>query len=453
MKQVGIGLFGKGSINHLHRDEIIQSLVDRQFAITFIVENSFIDLLEKNDNCSYTSCTINEYTGLVKDIVDTCRTIRWLYPGYEPARRLRLFKGLMPKASFIGRIFLYLYSLIATFIPSIKLLSKIELLFIKPAVLDLNLDLLILSGVGCRPPDGVQELSKWAKLKNVEVVYVAGNYDSLSTRGFKGVDVRHLLVWGEHMVDDATRLHDIPRERVQIIGPIRYDYIETIKQKTNPDFLTEHNLDNDKKTILFAGSTYPFHYIEMLSIFKLLCEERDDLQLVVRVYPNKFLRNSPYLPIIESYAKELGCFVSHGDVFKKDIYPGNQDVLWVEEYELFNFIKFSDVVINIFSTLAIEALMFDKPTIYMNYQEDLFQKHILSHPTYLPYEIYPPLKRLISYNAIDIAKERSELMELIKNNIDNDSERPERKKLILSECGKLDGKASSRLANYCSSIL
>lgn len=452
--KVGIGLFGKGAINHLHREEFVRALKENNFRVTFFIDREFIEIINKIGNCEYISCHIPKNSQYKQKIVDTCRMIRWLYPSRDVSKRMRLFKGVMTTVSLIGRVFLSLFFIFAFFRSLMKLIMKIENMFIVEAKIDSQIDVVVLSGVGCRPPDGVQELSRWAKKNGKPIIYVASNYDSLSTRGYRGVEVKHLLVWGQHMVKDGISLHGIKKENIKIVGPLRYDCIESIKKSDIDDtFLTSRNMDPKKKTIFFAGATYPFHYVEMLSIFKGLKDERDDIQLVLRIYPNKYFRQSPYLAVIDQYAKNLGCYVSYGDVFKKDIYPKNQDVLWIEEYELFNFIKISDVVINIFSTLAIESLIFDKPTIYMNYKENFFQRDILKKATYLPFEIRPPIKRLIEYDAIDIAYNRKDMIRLIIENIDQKRDRPQRKTLVSYECGILDGNASGRVASYCRSVI
>ena len=208
-------------------------------------------------------------------------------------------------------------------------------------------------------------------------------------------------------------------------------------------------LDSKAKTVMFAGSTYDFHYFEILEAFdELKSRSVDRLQLVIRVYPNRYLLNSAYMCTFLKYAEtKKDVWISIGDPNHK-IKHSDKEVIKIEENELWHILQFCDVVINIFSTLTIEACIFDKPVINMWYFPKVARA--LKQPIYYPYPLTQHIRRVMKSGAADLAENRDQLMALVESALKNPARKQvQRKELVERECGLLDGCAVERLVSGC----
>jgi CDP-glycerol glycerophosphotransferase (TagB/SpsB family) len=102
------------------------------------------------------------------------------------------------------------------------------------------------------------------------------------------------------------------------------------------------------------------------------------------------------------------------------------------------------VIITFASTLAIDAIVFNKPVIFIGfdgkpdceYWESLRRFYDFDHQ-----------RSLLDADGIKLANSLNELIEYVKSYIHNsDLDKEEREKIINDRCWKLDGKSSERLA-------
>jgi hypothetical protein len=242
--------------------------------------------------------------------------------------------------------------------------------------------------------------------------------------------------------------HGIPEDKIYMIGSIRYNSIGSKGRQPRKEFFQKRRLSESAKTITFAGFIFTFQYFEMLSIFKELRKTDPDLQLIFRTYPNKSLLQSPYMDLLIEYADNTeGIYVSMADPYYRE---GGKDrvVLQIEEEELWDILRYSDVVINVFSTIAVESCIFDKPVINMWY----FPRSpgVLKPPVYLEYPLHWHTQKLVSYGAVNTATDRQELIRMIWEALQHPELKKEaRRNIVEKECGLLDGQAVNRLVACC----
>jgi hypothetical protein len=281
------------------------------------------------------------------------------------------------------------------------------------------------------------------------VVHIAGNYDHLPTKGFRGVRVDHLLVWGPVMREDAVRLQAIPSDRIREIGAIRYDAVARQIVRDHDTFIRAIGLDPAKRTILFAGSPGEPYYFEMLQAFEQLQAEGDGYQLILRLYPDKALMASAYTTPLMHYARNApGVYLSIADPDHRA--PGQfQGLPEIEQDELWHALRHCDVVVNIYSTITLEACLFDKPAIYLSYHP--MKSHgWLRPPVYFDYLTLGHTRRMIAYGVVPRARDRADLLRLIREACAQpDRFRERRAAIVRQELGRLDGHVAERLADAC----
>ena len=163
--------------------------------------------------------------------------------------------------------------------------------------------------------------------------------------------------------------------------------------------------------------------------------------------------NSVYIAPLMEYAKTLpDVYVSCADPYFKNAIEG-QEVIQLEENELWNILRHCDVLVDYYSTIAIEGAIFDKPVIHMHYMPKTPGAYS-SKPVPVEYWNLIHNRRILSYGAVDVAHNRYELVELIKANLTNPYRNAEaRKSMVERECGPLDEKACERLVEECENML
>jgi hypothetical protein len=451
--RIGIPLLGKGATTHLHREMLVQAFQKEGVEVCFLVREDYATLLEPIADCDYITYHPPEVSGKISlTILQLCQKIRRLYPRKDLYRRWQYRILSQSNPSFLGRLYHGFQHMMAGSKRVMELFSFVEGLIYRSIPTKMHdsilLDQLLILGVGSPVDQLSLPITWWGLKKGIPIVNFVGNYDSLSSNGFRGHPIKKVLVWGSNMLKDARNLHGIPGDRIKVIGSIRYNDLGFRKKQPRKDFFLQRGLNPEAKTLTFAGFIFEFHYFEMLSIFKELKKTDKNLQMILRIYPNKRLLRSPFMEmLIEQTEKMKDIYISLADPFYRQ---GEKDrvVLQIEEGELWDILNYSDVMVNVFSTIAVEACIFDKPIINLWY----FQKSrgLLREPVYLDYPLQWHLQRLMSYGAIETATNREELIIMIHEALRNPGNRQEaRKKIVKEECGPLDGQAAERLVACC----
>lgn len=456
-KKLLIPLLTKGATNHLYRQEVITALSQQGMEVVFLVREDYWDVLERFPDCTYICYIIPVLKGWRQHIVGFCSHVRYLFPSSDPWRKWRYREQLKQVSLVGGRLFETLLYLLAGNKWCIELLICVEgWVFNRQDCHDLDVlevDGVLVLGVGAFGDGLASRITWWARKKGVPTVHFVANYDGLSSKGYRGYPVDTILVWGEQMEKDAIAIHNVSPESVFPIGSLRYNLIPSSSSRSRQKYFLGNGLDSKVKTIAFAGSAYEFHYFEMLSTFQIMKEKsKQKLQLILRVYPNQYLLNSAFMDTLLSYVKQLDdVWVSVGDP-NYSRQGTEHEVLQIDEEELWNILDFSDVIINIFSTLTIEACIFDKPIINMWYFSR--QARSFQQPVYFPYPLTKHIGRVLDSGAAYLAKDREQLIEMIYEGITNPHHHTQqRRELVRCECGDMDGDAPVRLALHCTKAL
>lgn len=451
-KVLCIPLLGKGATNHLHKQALADSFMEQDIELLFLVREDYETLLKRLLGCRYLPYRIPEFKGWSGKALGFLRSFRRLYPATDPWRRFFYETSLKTISRLHGRIGIRVIYQLSRFRFLMKAAAFLEGVLYRMIQeyndLDsLDIDALLVMSVGSWAQPFDSRLTWWAYHRGLPVVHIVGNYDSLSSNGFRGFPVQKLFIWGDQMREDAYRRHDIPRDRVHPIGALRYNLLPDRESLSRDSFLWSIGFDPSAKTIVFGGSSYEYHYFEFFSAYRILKERLDTpLQLIIRVYPNKTLLDSAYLQILMDYAAtQSDVWVSVGDPNFRER-QSDTDVIVIDEDGLWKILNAADVVINLFSTLALEACIFDKPVIHMWYF--LPMPRVLLQPVYYPSHDALHNRRAVDSGAVVVARSREELVNAIIRALNQPSELSiQRRKYVEHECGTLDGKALQRLVD------
>lgn len=284
------------------------------------------------------------------------------------------------------------------------------------------------------------------------------NYDNIVNMGYRGFDPTCLAVWSKQMADEAIKLHGYPANKLEITGPVQYDRFMLPLPRSREEFFRSLNLDPAKKTILFAGGVNINHYFDMYRVFVEQKERvwSDAYNLIVRPYPHVKLLGSPAWQVLEKLFVDNGAYLSN---------PGSIDAngdrtdemrldLAFEDSvdELSYLLRYSDVMVNYFSTISLEAAICDLPTIHIGYDTFAHGQRFGVTSAFLQRQTHNC--RPLRLAAARVVQKESELFTALSAYlVDRTLERDARHAYAESECGALDGRSTLRLIDMIKSRL
>lgn len=211
-----------------------------------------------------------------------------------------------------------------------------------------------------------------AKNRGLKVVSWVYSWDNpLKDNEFMDNAARY-FVWNEPCAEALCGLHPVPRDRVDIVGPVQFDYLRDIRREGravgHPVFP-----DESRRYVMYAcANAYPAHVDQevnvVLNIRRIMDEAAPDAELVVRPYPYrhtedpyKKLRNIPGITLLE-----------FGTSNENMVLMSRQDLLDRQGQ-----IQRAACFINFASTMALEASYTDTPILQMafNFPHD-YPRHL-----------------------------------------------------------------------------
>ena len=284
------------------------------------------------------------------------------------------------------------------------------------------------------------ELLAEAKRRGIRSVGMACNWDHLN-KYFIPLRPNILLVQNEPMRVEAETLQSYDKKNVFVAGFPQFD--EHLKYVKNPMprsvFLKKFNIPESNKIILFiSGAAYS---LDEPDIVQTICEWIDGNKLAL---PAKVLLR-PYVigRDKKQEAEKFKNVLSHPAVsvnwLAKSSGPDGQD-------DYLGMLYHADIIIPIFSTMAIEAALFNKPTITIGFDGKKIRPF---HQSIVRLEHLSHFKNVLDTGSVKIARNFEDLLSTLNKYLLNPNLDSEKRKILAEKmCYKLDGKSSERLADF-----
>jgi CDP-glycerol glycerophosphotransferase (TagB/SpsB family) len=305
--------------------------------------------------------------------------------------------------------------------------------------------IVITSTPGLNPID--RFLLKEAKKAKIRTLSIVESWDKLLTKGPMYVRPDFLAVWSKIMKEEAINIHHYTQQNVFVVGTTRFDAYLKDRENILPrnQYLKKLKLDQNKKLITLT--TAPARAVgDHLFILEILIEAvkenkfKKPVQIVCRLHPNDdyhrykdFMNTSHILFDIPNY-----------DLNAKNWTPSHEDFI-----HLANLVKHTDVLINIASTMTIEAAIADTPIVNLGFsssEPEHFETKIGEHHR-------KHYRHILDRNGVRIASNEEELISCINRYLSDPTlDRNGRRAIAedLTHC--LDGKTSERIAELISQI-
>jgi CDP-Glycerol:Poly(glycerophosphate) glycerophosphotransferase len=315
-------------------------------------------------------------------------------------------------------------------------------------------DLVVTNSAGWFLPHAL--ILREASRRGVHTAAVVSAWDNPTNKGYRGADPDHVVAWSERMADQLVLHHDLPRERIVIGGVPHFDhYLRDDGLPSRAQLFSQLGLDPARRLVLFATRS-PASYLHNPRVAEALAEavSEDRLgepaQLVVRLHPVSF-RPGYELPLDDYRALAERHPHVHLDVPTVLSQRLRTDMPASESIRLGALIKHCDVLVNVFSTTALEGLLVDRPVVMVapDAHRGQGRGRAAKEPPAGPraFADYEHTRELVTRGAARVARSMPELVELVAEYLAHpERDRTQRLEAAARECGPLDGRSGRRVA-------
>lgn len=207
-------------------------------------------------------------------------------------------------------------------------------------------------------------------IKTATVIY---SWDNLP-KARMALRADHYLVWSDYMKAELQLYYpEIPVKNIEVTGTPQFEFYADEKNRIDKDtFYKRYNLDPNKKIICFSGDdtkTSPDDPAYLNDIAEELTKAslQNEYQILFRRCPVDF--SGRYDAVVKKYkdlikeAAPLWYFNTANEW--NTVYPSIEDVKL-----LISTAFYSDIVVNVGSTMAFDFAMFNKPCVFINYDQE-----------------------------------------------------------------------------------
>jgi len=283
-----------------------------------------------------------------------------------------------------------------------------------------------------------------AQAKGIPATLMVLSWDHLSTKVVLGRSYDRILVWTDLQREEVLSSYPwYGYDQVRVVGIPHYDLYFRPNTSSRAEWCKKHGLDAGKRTLVYYSMPQVRHASQDLIIGAMAAQISEgselprDLQILIKCHP--FDDPTRYVDVCARYP-----FVR---VLPTTLPPGVDPMKWLPDADEIatsrDCLAFADVTANIYSTVTIEAALFDKPIV-----------HIALHPVPVPpgrvpcreYYNFTHFKPIVETNASTLAFSQKELHVAVTHALANPHERAaERRALAARFLGPMDGKSSERV--------
>ena len=288
-------------------------------------------------------------------------------------------------------------------------------------------------------------LLRTAVRRGVRAMAIDPSWDNFTNKLLPVRRVDRLLVWNELMRQQAVDWHGYRPDMIRVCGAPQFDgYFRSGPRTPREEFFRRIGADPGRKLITLTTTPrelYP-HHVDVVRVLSRAIETgalARPSQVLVRLHPRddedayREVRHVPHV-IIE---KPFRPTVKVDDGLAVDVMPEHQR-------HLADTMRHSDVVVNVASTIAIEACVFDTPVVNIAFDGDTDLPYERSARRYYTFTHYVNITR---HNAVRVAWTPGEMTEHISRYLADPALDAEgRRRVVAEQCQFLDGRSGERVA-------
>jgi len=288
-----------------------------------------------------------------------------------------------------------------------------------------------------------------AKKRKVKSIGFINSWDKITARCSLRLLPDKFVVFNNIVKDELIKYNEVKGENILISGIPHYDQYFKGGVSSRYDFFKKININPKGKLIVYASagrsqSNSDLFMINLLSRFTKQGKFGKNVDLLVRFQPNDFI-DKVELAHIKGLSYD---------------YPGirfssKRGVDWDMDFNdlahLKDTLHHMDVLISYTSSMCIDAAVFNKPIININFELDSSQP---AHKLPTRYFIVDHYQKVMKTGAVSLVNNQEELISQINHYLKNPETRAqERKNLVDAQCHYKDGNAAKRISDFILSEL
>jgi len=299
-----------------------------------------------------------------------------------------------------------------------------------------------------RPPF-IAPIAHAAKKTGIPIGAFIFSWDNLASKGRMAAEFDFFLVWSELMKEELGFFYDRTSDaNVSVVGTPQFEpYVMSDYYMDRNSFMTFFGLDPHKKTLFYScgdisTSKNDEHYIELIAQ-ALLTGALPPVNFIVRTSPAESPKR--FDAIREKYN-----FIVWNAPDWRLAREGHQEE-WSQRYPLASdvrslraLLQYSDVNVNVLSTMTLDFFLFGKPAICPVFGTG--NNGLYNDRRFLQFK---HLTHVVDSGAVDIVYNEKELIDAIRRNLEYPDERKlQRRSLLDLEIGRpLEG-TSARIVDF-----
>ncbi len=291
---------------------------------------------------------------------------------------------------------------------------------------------------------------RMADKKKVPVISCVSSWDNLTSKGFFPFSIKSIVVWNQILADEAMDLFFFPKKDIFISGIPRYDLFfkrEGFQEKK--EVFEKFGLDPNKKLILYGTGSQstgrsPIDKVtpepDIVEFIADAIDEgviKEPAQLLVRLHPQA--EPESYKKLMNR--KNVVLHIPGRNVsFLDRLFSKKDDIEYGES------LLYSDLVINFGSTVSIDAAVFDRPIICVNF--DFRGERPFKYSMKRLY-VFDHYRKLVELGGMRLPESREALIDDINAYLKNpDLDKAGRQNIVDKQCHFEDGQSGARIANH-----
>ncbi len=300
-------------------------------------------------------------------------------------------------------------------------------------------------------------ITRRAKKNSIRTLMVVQSWDKVTTRGLMFEKVDYFIVWNNINKRDLIRHHNVHHEQIFVCGAPHFDIyykVKSINKKEQwPRYCDKIGIDKDKKLIYVLGSVQRSGWM-LTDVIKILAEALKENKFI---YPSQVLIR-PHPQVVCGYSNGPGISqdLEYYKTLSKDIHidmpliSGRNSIIRMTRDDMRGRAEnlfYSDVNINFYSTISIEAAAVDSPIIHVGFDEKSNSNNMCR------FEKYKHINDIITTGGVRVARTPDNLIELINDYLSNpERDRDGRNLIVRNHFYKNDGHATERVAKVINKL-
>jgi hypothetical protein len=289
-------------------------------------------------------------------------------------------------------------------------------------------------------------LLRTASRRRVRSMAIDPSWDNFTNKLLPVRRVNRLIVWNDLMRQQAMELHGYGDDEIRVVGTPQWDrYFREGVTISRAAFFERIGADPARRLLTVTTTPrelYPHHDHVLRVLARAMANGRfpAPVQILVRLHPRDDLSHYAefeHIPgiIVEKPFRET---VRAGDGLAVDVTTDSQQ-------HLADTLRHSDVIINVASTIAIEAAIFDTPVVNVAFDGEAESPFVHSARRYYRFTHYRNVTR---HDAVRVATTPDALVAEVSRYLSDPAHDAEgRRKVVQEQCQFTDGRAAERVAD------